>query len=322
MIYSILYIIFFIILVIYWNSNSKYIESFIPNSNSMYNNVYKPYGIKVDEQNKNLIYGNKIVNYSNKFNDSNKNNLSNNKLETNKLLKQNNYPVCNFTEWDNTINDESNLININNKLKFPLVVKYNFGCKGIDVYTDIITNEQLLDKINYLKNKNKTSILIEEQTDGEKYRIMILNGKFIYANKQIKPKIKGDGNSSIQQLINNYPKTINLINKELIYQQGYDMNDILEKNKEIIVTNVLSGMNGVGEIPTLEKDIHPVNLNMFVKINELLGLNFSGIDYIGPDLSIPYFERGNVIEVNADPTFNVREQKKKGVVERFINAIF
>jgi cyanophycin synthetase len=321
MTYTILYC-FFIVLLFYWINKPNYRESFIPNSNSMYTNVYNPYGIKVDELNHTLNYNNKSVNYINKFNDANKNNLSNNKIETNKLLKQHNYPVCNFIKWNNTLSEETNLHIINNTLKFPLVVKYNFGCKGLDVYTDIISNKQLLGKVNYLKNKNKNSILIEEQTYGDKYRIMILNGKFIYANKQIKPTIKGDNNSSIQQLINNYPKPIKLVNKDLIAQQGYNMTDILEKNKEIIVTNVLSGMNGVGEIQTFERDIHPVNLNMFIKITELLGLNFSGIDYIGPDLSIPYFDGGNVIEINADPTFNIREQKKKGVVKRFINAIF
>jgi len=248
--------------------------------------------------------------------------LSNNKIKTNQILKKNGFPVCNFLQWNNNITDESNLININNQLQFPLVVKYNLGCKGKDVYTDIITNQQLINKINYLKTQNKHSIIIEEQTYGDKYRIMILNGKFIYANKQILPKLKGDGISSIKQLINNYPKKINLINNELINQQGYYINDILENNKEIIVTNVLSSLNGIGEIPTLQRDIHPINLNMFEKINKLIGLNFSGIDYIGPDLSIPYFDGGKIIEINADPTFNIQEQKKKGIVQRFVNALF
>ena len=61
---------------------------------------------------------------------------------------------------------------------------------------------------------------------------------------------------------------------------------------------------------------------MFEKLNKLIGLNFSGIDYIGPDLSIPYFDGGKIIEINADPTFNIQEQKKKGIVQRFVNALF
>tara|TARA_B100001059_G_C17739943_1_gene531053 strand:- start:125 stop:1096 length:972 start_codon:yes stop_codon:yes gene_type:complete len=321
--YIVLYTLLFILITYFYISSYKYKESFIPDSNHIINNIYKPYGIIIDKQNKNLIYNGKIINYTNKLNDNLQSKLiSNNKIKTNQILKQNEFPVCNFLQWNNNITDESNIINVNNQLQFPLVVKYNLGCKGKDVYTDIITNEQLINKINYLKSQNKNSIIIEEQTYGDKYRIMILNDKFIYANKQIIPKIKGDGISSINQLINNYPKKINLINDDLIYQQGYYMNDILENNKEIIVTNVLSSLNGIGEIPVLEKNIHPINLNMFKKLNKLIGLDFSGIDYIGPDLSIPYFDKGKIIEINADPTFNIQEQKKKGIVRRFINALF
>ena len=318
-----LIVIFLIIAFYFLIYKNSIIETFIPDSESMYNNVYNPKGIKIDTEGKNLIYNNKSVYYGNKFNNNIKSkNLSNDKINTNILLKNNGFPVCNFMEWNNNINDESNIININEQLKFPLVVKFNYGCKGKDVFTDIINNEQLVEKINYLKNNNKNSILIEEQVTGDKYRIMILNDKFIYANKQIKPIMKGDGISNIKTLIQKYPKQINIINEDLIRQQGYNLDDILEKNKELTITNVLSGMNGIDEINVLERDIHPVNMKMFANLNNLIGLNFSGIDYIGPDLSKPYFDGGKIIEINADPTFNTSEQKKSSVINNFINALF
>ena len=315
------FIMFIILLFILYFTKSSLKEGMIVDSNAMQDNVYSKYGITLDKENNNLIYKGKTINYMDNFNNEKGIKISNDKIKTNDLLTKTGFPVCNFIKWDNDLDSESNLLNINNKLKFPVVVKDNYGEKGIGVYTDVYTNDELIDKIKSLKKNNRNSILIEEQAVGDKYRVMIFNDKFIYANKQIKPVITGNGESSIQELIDNYPKSINIINIDLIKQQGYNLNDVPKKNKTVEVTNVLNANNGIQEVPAKECDVHPINLDMFSRLNKEIGLNLTGIDYIGPDLSIPYLDGGKIIEVNPYPTFNITEQKKPHVAKNWVDAL-
>lgn len=318
---------FIIIVTLYIYNRRPIIEPMVFNSNNMHKNVYNKYDIQIDNDNKILYHNNQAVSFANNFNSGKSAKLSNNKLETSRVLKNNDLPVCNFVEWSNNMNDVDNLHNINSNLSFPLVIKYNWGEKGNDVYTDIIDNNHILEKVHKLKGENKNSIIIEEQTTGNKYRIMVLNNKLIYTSQDVPPRIVGDGYSTIKELIDKYPKTNDVkpifnINIDLLSQQGYKLNDVLENNKEVTVSNVVSVANGGKQKYIEEYDIHPFNVNMFLQINKILGLNFSGIDYMCDDLSIPYLEQGKIIEVNPYPGFSTREQKNQGIVSNWVNAVF
>ena len=303
------------------------IEGMIVQSDNMKQNVYNKHNIILDTDNEVLIKNNKKVNYHNNFNSKEAARLVADKAKTNKILSEYGLPVCNYVTWNNDIGKNENLRIINNKLSFPLVIKYSWGQKGEDVFTNIISNDTIIEKIDYLKNKGKNSIIIEEQCEGNKYRIMILNDKFIYASEDIKPIIIGDGISNIKTLIKNYPKKTNSkpilnINEDLIQQQGYSLNDIPEKNKMITVTNVINISNGAKNKYRHDYEIHPINMNLFYQINKVLGLNFSGIDYMTSDLSIPYFQEGKIIEVNAFPGFSVTTQNNNDATTNFVNALF
>lgn len=321
------YVLIFLLLYCAIN-NPHIVEGMKVASDNMKTNVYDKYGIHVNENSKELIYNGKKVNYNNNFNGTTGIHLSKNKLRTNELLNRYGFPVCNYIKWDNNLDTKRNIHNIHNTLQFPLVVKYSLGEKGSDVYTDVIDNVSLLEKINHLLKQHKKEILIEEQTRGKKFRIMILNGHFVYAEEHHKPVIKGNGTSSIYQLIDEYPKKnkvnpIVVINEELIRQQGYQLNDILTKDTQIYVTNVVSVTNGCTHKYIDEHNIHPVNLNMFYRLNKVIGLNFSGIDYIGPDLDIPYYlGDGKIIEVNSFPGFSKKEQLDDNIPGRLIHALF
>lgn len=326
--FYILILILILILLYCTFKTENIVEEMNVASENMKTNVYDKYGIQINKNSKELIYDGKKVNYDNNFNELAGIHLSKNKVKTNELLKHYGFPVCNYVTWDNNKDTETNINNINNQLNFPLVVKYSLGERGNDVFTDVIDNASLLNKINHLIKQNKTEIIIEEQTVGKKFRIMILNGKFVYAEEHDKPVIKGNGKYTIQQLIHYYPKKNNVkpilvINEELINQQGYQLNDILEKDKQIYVTNVVSVLNGCTHQYIDERDINPINLNLFYRLNNVVGLNLSGIDYIGPDLDIPYYlGNGKIIEVNSFPGFSKKEQQDTNIPGRLIHALF
>ena len=246
-------------------------------------------------------------------------NLSKNKYRTNNVLSKNNINVCNFYLWNNNKNDDYNLKSINNKLQFPVVIKYIYGQKGEDIFTNIYTNEEIINKIQYLKNKNKNYIIIEQQEFGDKYRIFISFNKIIYIQKHNIPKITGNGKTSIYDLIKEYPnkslqdkhritiKPIQYMDNNIINKQGYKLHDILENGKQIKVASVINGLNGsiIEDVNT--NNIHKSNIIMFKNINKILGLNISGIDFITNDISIP--NNGKIIEINSNPYYSIIENK-------------
>ena len=246
--------------------------------------------------------------------------LSNDKYKTNLLLSKNSINVCNFYLWDNRNNDEINVKNINSKLKFPVVIKYLHGQKGEDVFINIYTNKEIINKIEYLKNKNKNKIIIEQQEFGDKYRIFVSFNKVIYVQKHNIPQIIGDGKTTIYDLIKEYPShelqkqnniklyPIKNIDKNLIKNQGYNLHDVLEENKKLYATSIINYHNGsIIEDIDMNK-VHQSNIVMFKNINNIIGLNISGIDFITNNISMP--NNGKVIEVNAGPGYDLIKHKE------------
>lgn len=293
----------------------------------------KTINIKIDKKNKLLIKDNKTAYYHKLNNSSIRRIYRGHKKKTNDILLKNNIPVCKNIQWDTNSSDSENIKIINKELKFPLVVKPISGESGYGVKTNINDNKALIKHINELKNYKKhminikKGILIEEQEIGEKYRIVVLNGKIIYVKLDKVPIITGDGKTQISSLIKNFHivnKTIDSIkhiDKDLILQQGYQLNNILEKNKKIKITNVATGdaSNNIKE--TNLSKIHPDNVRMFLETNNVLKYNLSGIDYVTKDLSIPYYNSGKIIEVNSDPGVSFINNNTF-LTNRFIDALF
>ena len=97
--------------------------------------------------------------------------------------------------------------------------------------------------------------------------------------------------------------------KELSYnyikKQGYDKNSILENNKKIYITNVVNTFNGADKNQYISiNNVHPVNIDLFLKAHKVFGLNFSGIDFISKSLEVPYnVNNSNFLEINWKPAF-------------------
>ena len=298
---------------------NKIIEGVTFNSDDIKKNVYNKYDITIDEKFKTLTRNNKTIYYDHNLNNVDTIKLATDKRKTNELLSNHGLPVCKFYIWNKEQTIDENIKQMNTQLHFPVVVKYALGKKGNFIYTDIYNNDQALTKIKYLLDNNK-EILIEEQAVGNKYRIFVLNNEIIYISKDNPPMIKGDGKSTIKELIKNYPVPIKNYDEDLIKTQGYTLNSVPSVGKTIKVTNVINVSNGADQDYISIDSVHPINIELFKKINKIMSLNMSGIDFISPSLSIPYV--GKMIEVNSFPGFNTNAQKNESIVDRFVKALF
>jgi D-alanine-D-alanine ligase-like ATP-grasp enzyme len=86
---------------------------------------------------------------------------------------------------------------------------------------------------------------------------------------------------------------------DYILEQGYTKNDIIPLNTIVFITNTINFHNGANPVRIPLDNIPQINLDIFVKAHQLIGLECSGIDYMSPDIIIPYNENnGHIIEIN------------------------
>jgi cyanophycin synthetase len=289
---------------------------------------YDKNNIILDKKNETLEKNGKIIGYK-KINNSKLGNI-NMKPITNQLLQQHDIPISKSYIWNDKLSTDENLFNIQD-LKFPLVVKPNHGEKGRYVTTNIMTTAELLHCVNDLKKRKKIAY-IEEQATGKEYRIMVLHDTIIGITMKTAPFIIGDGIHTVDELINNYNKKIekykiHTIDYNFIQQQGYTSSDIIPLGEKIIVTNVKNMSNGSTITYVDINTVHPINISLFKKINHILDLKLSGIDYICEDLSIPYYVNGCVIEVNPKPGLEIHydvypENEKNDLLNTIIDNVF
>lgn len=315
---------------------------FILVKNKIYEGVAFKIGYMKDEyKNWNVEYNDKINSFINKenghiisssgqFNSKISIYRCNYKNKTLEILSKNKLPITKFYLWDKKQSKYKNLKQVN-KLKFPLVAKPNKGTHGRNVNLNIQNESALLNIINTIPNNNE--VLIEEQVKGDNYRIMVFNNQIIDIIKRINPYVIGNDKDTLQILIDKYNVNqsrnqdykIHNFNSDLIKDQGYDFHSIIPKNKRVLLTDIVNYHNGskISRIPI--EEVHEDNIKLFLEVNRVLGLDLSGVDYMGPDLSISYKNVGHIIEVNAEPDmkihYKVDKKNKNYAIKKFVENI-
>jgi glutathione synthase/RimK-type ligase-like ATP-grasp enzyme len=242
--------------------------------------------------------------YSTKhFNSKESHKLAKNKPESNTIFANNNIPVPKHI----IINDynKDNFIN-NNKIEFPSVLKPVDGMQGIDVNTFIKNIDQFNEILNNLLKKYD-KVMFENQVYGENYRIFIFNNKIMDIVKREQPYVIGDGYKKVLDLIverNNFQKYNGLfpttnIDWNYIKEQGYNKDSLVNKNNKVFITNTINFHNGATVLRIDLEKVPKINKDMFLKAHKLINLECSGIDYMSPDIYIPYNDNnGHIIEIN------------------------
>lgn len=246
---------------------------------------------------KKLVYG------SQHFNNTQSHHLAKNKNLSNKIFSDNDIPVP--QHW--IINKKNKNYYLNDfDMFYPCVLKPVDGMQGKDVNTFIKNKKQFTEILNRLLD-NYDEIMMENQVYGDNYRVFVFNNQVMDVIKREQPFIVGDGKTQLLQLIENK----NILQKEkklfpttnldwnYMLEQGYNKDSIINNEEVVFITNTINFHNGANPVRIGLEDIPQANLDMFVKAHQLIGLECSGIDYMSPDIRIPYNENdGHIIEIN------------------------
>ncbi|WP_017185325.1 ATP-grasp domain-containing protein, partial [Alkalibacillus haloalkaliphilus] len=197
-----------------------------------------------------------------------------------------------------------------NKVGYPVVVKPSDGSYGRGVFTNIGTEEDLENAINYIqKTLEINDIIIEEHIPGDEHRLYVVGDKVVGAMLREPANVIGNGENTVKQLIDikneqkkRNPRLVSCLIKQnpetrhFIEKQGYTLKSVLPEGEKLYLTdksNISIGGDPISvtdELPQSVKDV------AVAAVKAIPGLVHSAVDLI-VDRSGDQVE-GVVLELN------------------------
>ena len=216
---------------------------------------------------------------------------------------------------------------------FPLVIKPIGGNHGRGITANIMNEEDAIVAFHKAKEISR-SVIVEKYITGDDYRLLVINYKLVAAAKRTPAHVKGDGSSTVQQLIdkvNEDPRRgyghervltmikVDEMTENILEKAGHTLESVLPAG-EILLLKDTANLSTGGTATDVFDRVHPHNVFMAERIAKIIGLDICGIDIMSDDISVPLEETGGaVLEVNAGPGFRMHLAPTEGL-ERNVAA--
>lgn len=240
-------------------------------------------------------------------------NICNDKHLTKKHFKENGIttPEGRLFRADGTGGIKEEVIDASRQMGYPLCLKAASWSKGKGVFPGIVDEEQLQKFLNVLVDDLECkSIILEENFYGDDFRFFVVGNKVNGVIQRLPANITGDGESTIQQLID----AKNVLRKEnpylkgaliqiddevdyMITKEGYTLTSILPESK-LLYLRVKSNASAGGDSINATDLVSERSKQLAVQaIKAIPGLNHGGVDIL---LNKPFTneETASVIEIN------------------------
>ena len=257
--------------------------------------------------------------------------IASNKEETKMLLGAAEIPVPRGT----VVRTEEGLQEAIEKFGYPLVIKPIDGNHGKGNTTNINTYEQAIKAFEAAKSYSR-SVIVERFITGYDFRCLVINHKFICAALRTPASVVGDGEHSIQWLINETNKdsrrgyghekvltqiTVDQFTQKMLDDLGYTLETVPEKDERVLLKPTANLSTG-GTSTDVTDEVHPANIFMFERIARIIGLDICGIDVMAIDLRTPVAENGGaILEVNAAPGFRMHIEPAEGIARNVAEPV-
>ncbi|MEO7444340.1 MAG: cyanophycin synthetase [Ferruginibacter sp.] len=262
--------------------------------------------------------------------------IAGDKEDTKNLLEAAQIPVPS----GRIIKNEEELKSALDKVGFPAVLKPINGNHGKGATTDITTWEQAVTALAEAQ-KFSRQVICEKFITGFDYRLLVIDHKFICAALRTPAAVTGDGEHSIQWLIDETNKDprrgyghekvlttikVDSFTMKMLEDQGLSLESIPGKKVQVLLKQTANLSTG-GTSTDMTDQVHPNNIFMAERISKIIGLDICGIDVMAPNLKEPLNEVGGaVLEVNAAPGFRMHIDPSEGiprnVAEPVIDMLF
>ena len=225
------------------------------------------------------------------------------------------------------VHDEEGLVKVIEKIGYPLVLKPLDGNHGKGSSINVNDVETAILGLAHAQNYSE-KVIVERYITGYDFRILVVNHKMIAAARRVPAHIIGDGDLTIQELIdkeNLDPRRgyghENVLTEILVDK---DTNELLEKlhytlytipkNGEIVYLKSTANLSTGGTSIDVTDMVHPENIVMAERVSRIIGLDVAGIDIMAENLTQPLRESGGaILEVNAAPGFRMHLAPSEGL---------
>jgi cyanophycin synthetase len=209
---------------------------------------------------------------------------------------------------------------------YPVATKPLIGNHGRGVSTDINDDAALREGYDAAYHRHET-VIVEKYIKGEDHRLLVVDGKLIAAARRRPAPVVGDGESTLQELIdteNQDPRRgvghENLLTQihvdeqthRLVAQQELTLKSVIPDGQLVWLKSTANLSTG-GTATDITDDVHPEVHYAAERIARLIGLDILGIDLLAENLSKPLEEQSaGVVEVNAGPGFRMHMSPTHG----------
>jgi len=249
--------------------------------------------------------------------------IASNKDETKRLLQEQAIPVAKGT----TISSAADVDRAIREVGFPLVFKPLDGNHGRGISINIRNREDAVAAYEF-SAKISRRVIVERFITGYDFRVLVIDNKMVAAALRDPAHVKGDGASTIQQLIDienadprrgyGHENVLTLIDVDrdtldLLEKKGYTLETVPPKGEKIFVKSTANLSTGGTSIDVTDH-VHPQNIFICERISKIIGLDICGIDIMAENLTEPLTETGGVVlEVNAAPGFRMHIAPSEGL---------
>jgi len=209
---------------------------------------------------------------------------------------------------------------------YPVVVKPLDANHGRGVSIDL--RDEAAVQVAFVKAKeHSNAVIVESFIPGFDHRMLVVNGKLVAVAKRIPGHVVGDGEHTIEQLVEivnrdprrgiGHEKVLTRIELDdqamrLLALAGHTPQTVLPAGEAFYLRSTGNLSTG-GTAIDMTDVVHPDNAEMATRAAQAIGLDVAGIDFITPDISRSYREVGGAIcEVNAAPGFRMHVAPTEG----------
>ncbi len=322
--------VFFILVIAYFIYINYNIESFSNGNNKKLSLVPRLYSeacdqLKIPYQITDLARGQLIIDDGKKkifiaqlyntFNSNQAIKLARDKYKTFLLLNRHKIPVPQAQLLENIQNRDPYKIMAEIKIPFPLVIKQVSGANGDHVYVDIRDREGIIKTLSKLISGRRSNVIVEKFITGSDYRVLVFNHQVLDVIHRPKPFIIGDGHHTIQELVSrknmeNSSLGVHavIIDHDYLMDRRIRTTDIPVRGQKLIVNPLTNFHQGSTPQRIKISDIHPDNIKLFIEISKIMRLQYTGIDFLSPDIRKSYLDPSNrsaVNEINGLPNLDI-----------------
>ncbi len=253
------------------------------------------------------------------------------KEDTKNLLEMFSIPVPS----GRIVRDEEDLESAIKRIGYPVVLKPINGNHGRGATIGVKDWDGAKEALASAK-KISRSVIVEKFITGDDYRLLVIDYKFVAGAKRTPAAIKGDGKSTIQELVDEVNKDprrgyghekvltsikIDEMTENILADNGLELGSVLKEGQEIYLKSTANLSTG-GTSTDVTDIVHPDNVFMAERIARIVGLDICGIDIMTNSISTPLKENGGaVLEVNAAPGFRMHIAPTEGLARNVAEPV-